>query len=109
MKTINLGEKPNEGKATTPHGRYYPTIYYSDDGVAGVSSFDDSDIGKKITVQAQIRLKAIASRDVGKGQKHFNYDFEVLSITMPDDLSKQQSTETTARQEKKAKAQAQNE
>jgi len=58
--------------------------------VAGVSSFDDQDIGKTITVKAEIKLTGIMSRTDNLNKKKFDYSFEVHKIHMPDDLSKQE-------------------
>jgi len=90
MKTIDLAEKTVE-VSKKPSKKYYPTIYYSDKGVGGVSSFDDSDIRKKITVQADLQLVGIRSSNSGEGKK-FDYTFEVHKLHMPDDLSKQQQS-----------------
>lgn len=88
MKTIDLGEKPERLSARPSAKKYYPTIHYSDNGIAGVSSFDEEDIDKQIKVTATIKLTSISSRSDSPSGKHFGYSFEVLNIQMPDDLSK---------------------
>jgi len=90
MKTIDLAEKPVEAVGKSSKKKYYPTIYYSDKGVGGISSFDDQDIGKMMKVQADCKLVGIRSSDEGKGKK-FDYTLEVQKLCMPDDLSKQAS------------------
>ena len=108
MKTIDLGEKPETSMAQPTRGKkakYYPTVYYSDEGVAGVSSFDEKDIGKVITVKAEIKLTRISSNSNEKDKKKkYDYTFEVHKISMPDDLSKQEDS-IKARREKKARKQ----
>jgi hypothetical protein len=97
MKTIDLGEKEQVMEATAAKPKepriWYPSVHFSDNGIGGVSSFDDSDIGKTIRVTATIKLKGIRSRadEKIKGKK-FEYDFEVHKIEMPDDLSRQEDT-----------------
>jgi len=90
MKAIDLGQSPArmEAKIGSPK-KYYPTIRFSDDGIAGVASFDDKDIGKTMKVTAQIKLVSIESRSDSTSGKKFDYSFEVHNIEMPDDLSKQ--------------------
>ncbi len=92
MKEIDLGEKDMAVPSTRGKDKkWYPTIDYSDSGVAGVSSFDDQDIGKTITVEAEIKLVGINSDiDVKSKGKKYNYSFEVHKIHMPDDLSRQE-------------------
>ena len=90
MKTIDLGEKITTMKASEPKKKWYPTINFSDKGIAGVSSFDDSDIGKTIIVWAEIKLTGINSRSDNPKEKKFDYSFEVHKIHMPDDLSRQE-------------------
>ncbi len=91
MKTIDLGEKTGEMTAPkAPKRKWYPTISFSDNGVAGVSSFDDEDVGKMISVQADLRLTGIQSRTDKPNKKKFDYEFEVHKIHMPDDLSSQE-------------------
>jgi len=106
MKTIDLGEKTGEiSTSKSPKiKKWYPTINFSNNGVAGVSSFDDSDIGKTITVKAEIKLTGINSRSDKPQGKKFDYSFEVHKIHMPDDLSKQEDSlkeRQTARNKKK--------
>jgi hypothetical protein len=97
MKTIDLGEKEQAIESTQSKPKepriWYPSVHFSDNGIGGVSSFDDSDIGKTISVTATIKLKGIRSRadEKIKGKK-FEYDFEVHKIEMPDDLSKQKDS-----------------
>jgi len=92
MKTIDLSENLVAQPSTLgKNKKYYPSIGFSDKGVGGVSSFDDKDIGKTISVNAEIKLVGINSNstDTSKG-KSFNYVFEVRKIHMPDDLSKKE-------------------
>jgi hypothetical protein len=103
MKTIDLGEKSDvtSERPVSPK-KWYPTISFSDNGVAGVSSFDDQDIGKVINITAEIKLTGIDSRSDNPKKKKFDYTFEVHKIHMPDDLSKQEDT-LKERQKERAK------
>ena len=92
MKTIDLGEKAETPTAVVGKGsKWYPRLNFSDKGVGGVSSFDDKDLGKTITVEAEIKLVGINSNSNAQSKgKKFNYDLEVRRIHMPDDLSQQE-------------------
>jgi hypothetical protein len=104
MKTIDLGEKLSETAAmpSKPSKKWYPTVSFSDNGVGGVSSFDDKDVGKTIEVKANIKLTGINSRTDHPKGKRFDYTFEVHKIHMPDDLGNQADALKT-RQDKQAK------
>jgi len=93
MKTIDLGEKMETMATSKPSkkpNKYYPTVSFSDNGVGGVSSFDDQDIGKIISIKADIKLVSIESEERSDTKKKFLYRFEVRKINMPDDLSQQE-------------------
>ncbi|HUV65531.1 MAG TPA: hypothetical protein VMW24_16660 [Sedimentisphaerales bacterium] len=106
MKIIDLGEKestcmPSSSKSTEPRV-YYPSVHFSDNGQDGKSSFDSSDINKKLTVTVTIKLVSIGVDDKGQGKKKFQYHFEVQKIEMPDDMSKE-GDRLKGRQEERAK------
>lgn len=104
MKTIDLGEKLSETAAMPSKSskKWYPTLGFSDNGVGGVSSFDDKDVGKTIEVRANIKLTGISSRTDHPKGKRFDYTFEVLKIHMPDELSSEKDA-LKARQDERAK------
>lgn len=93
MKTIDLGEKMEAMTTSKPSKepkKYYPSVSFSDNGVGGVSSFDDQDIGKVISVKVDIKLVSIESEEKTDTEKKFRYRFECRKIHMPDDLSQQE-------------------
>ena len=107
MKTIDLGNRLDESSVSTSkdkHPKYYPHIDFSDKGVGGVSSFDDKDIGKIISVKAEIKLVGISSNsDAQSKGKRFNYSFEVRRIHMADDLSQQEDYVKTMNKDRPGK------
>jgi len=85
MKTIDLGQKMSS-KPIAPAKKWYPTVDFSDNGSGGEPSFSEDDIGKQITIKAEIKLTGISSRSDHPKGKQFNYSFELIKIHMPDDI-----------------------
>lgn len=88
MKTHDLGEKYGEVTSSSKKEKYYPTISFFDDGVAGVSSFDDQDVGK--TIHAEVDIKLVAIESSTRGKKKFTYRFEAHKLHLPDVLDSKQ-------------------
>jgi hypothetical protein len=85
MKTIDLGQKMSS-KPVAPAKKWYPTVDFGDNGTRGEPSFSEDDIGKQITIKADIKLTGISSRSDHPKGKQFNYSFELITIHMPDDM-----------------------
>jgi hypothetical protein len=86
MKTIDLGEKLGaETKAVQPPKKWFPTIDFSDNGKKGGASFDEKDIGKTMTIRAEVKLVGIRTSTDRPKNKRFNYTLEVHKLHMGDD------------------------
>ncbi|KKN66020.1 hypothetical protein LCGC14_0476120 [marine sediment metagenome] len=89
MKTYDLADRPSDRKSVSPSKEvWYPGLSFEDDGVGGVASFDDEDIGRTIRAQVDMKLTEIGSDSNRK--KKYRYRFEVRKLHMPDDLSAQE-------------------
>jgi len=108
MKTIDLGEKESAVMASPTKSKepcvWYPSLHFTDNGQDGKSSFDDEDIGKVLTVTAEIKLTGINSRtDTPKGKK-FEYNFEVQKLHLEGSDAEMLKTRQTDRAKKRGMA-----
>lgn len=58
------------------------SLSVDDKGVAGVSSFDDNDVGKVIDAKVKLRLTNITRTSANK-KMPFTYNFDALELEIP--------------------------
>ena len=92
-KVFDLGESAST-EISKASKKWYPHLSISDSGVAGISSFDDEDIGKTIEAKVTIRLKTITKTSANK-KSPFTYDFEALKLEIPQSRYSQMAKDMT--------------